>query len=426
MALLVGCIADDFTGATDLASMLVRGGVKTIQTIGVPNQALPLGDVQAVVIALKSRTLPAREAVQQSLQALQWLRAQGCEQFYFKYCSTFDSTAQGNIGPVTDALLEALDSRFTIACPAFPENRRCVFNGYLFANDVPLNESGMQDHPLTPMKDANLLRVLQAQTRHNVGLLDYRALHGGVERAQARLQALQRQGVGIAVCDTLDDQDLLTLGSLCSTLPLVTAGSGLAKGLAAAWQASGRLNVSTDAAALRPAQGRRVILSGSCSRATLSQLEQAKARYPALRLDAEALMQRGDVVVAEALDWCRRQDLDATLLIYASSPAHELQRIQMHYGAEQSGARIESALARIAQQLVTTQGFGQLLVAGGETSGAVVEALQIEGLHIGPSIDPGVPWTQALDQRQLPLSLALKSGNFGSDDFMLKAWELLP
>lgn len=423
---LLGCIADDFTGATDLASMLVRGGVKTIQSIGVPTQALQLGDAQAVVIALKSRTLPPRQAVQQSLLALDWLRQQGCQHIYFKYCSTFDSTAQGNIGPVTDALLEALGSRFTVACPAFPENRRCVFNGYLFANDVPLHESGMQDHPLTPMKDANLLRVLQAQTRHSVGLLNYRSLRGGLDRAQARLDELQRQGIGIAICDTLDDQDLLNLGTLCAELPLVTAGSGLAMGLAAAWQASGRLNASPNAAALRPPHGRRAIISGSCSRATLTQLEHAKARYPALHLDAEALMQRGDVLIDEALDWCAQQASDTPLLIYASSPAQDIQQIQARYGAEQTGARIESALARIAQRLVRTQGFGQLLVAGGETSGAVVEALQIEGLRIGPSIDPGVPWTQPLDERQPPLSLALKSGNFGSDDFMIKAWELLP
>ncbi|MCQ6255119.1 3-oxo-tetronate kinase [Pseudomonas sp. Q11] len=420
---LIGCIADDFTGATDLASMLVRGGARTVQTIGVPHGPLAVGEADALVVALKSRNLAPEEAVAQSLQALEWLRQQGCRQFYFKYCSTFDSTAEGNIGPVSDALLQALGSDFTVACPAFPENRRSVFNGYLFANDVLLNESGMQDHPLTPMRDANLLRVLQPQTRHPVGLIDYRTLRAGVETTRQRIAALRAEGVGIAISDAIDNEDLQVLGAACADLPLVTAGSGLALGMAQDWQARGLLQANGEASRLEASWGRQAILSGSCSRATLGQIEQAAALYPAFRLEAAELMARGDALVAEALAWAAGHQ--GPVLIYASSPADEVRRVQQQFGAQQVGERIESALAAIARALVEQQGVGQLLVAGGETSGAVVGALGIEGLRIGPSIDPGVPWTQTLGQSGRPLTLALKSGNFGSADFMIKAWEML-
>jgi uncharacterized protein YgbK (DUF1537 family) len=422
---LLGCIADDFTGATDLASMLVRGGARTVQTIGVPDRPLPTGDVDALVVALKSRTLPAEEAVAQSLAALAWLRSQGCRQFYFKYCSTFDSTAEGNIGPVSDALLDALGSRFTVACPAFPENRRSVFNGYLFANDVLLNESGMQDHPLTPMRDANLLRVLQPQTRRPVGLIDYRSLRAGVEATRARIAELGAEGVGIAICDAIDNSDLEVLGKACLDLPLVTAGSGLALGLASAWRERGVLTSAATANRLEPPHGRRAILSGSCSTATLAQIAQAKAHYPSFRLEAGELMARGGALVEEAIAWAARQDAATPVLIYASSSPEEVRRVQEQFGTQQVGERVEQALASIARTLVQEQEVGQLLVAGGETSGAVVGALDIAGLRIGPSIDPGVPWTQPLASSGRPLSLALKSGNFGSADFMVKAWGML-
>ena len=258
---LIGCIADDFTGATDLASMFVRGGARTVQTIGVPQRPLELGEAEVLVVALKSRNLPPEEAVKQSLQALEWLQSQGCRQFYFKYCSTFDSTAEGNIGPVSDALLSALGSDFTVACPAFPENRRSVFNGYLFANDVLLNESGMQDHPLTPMGDANLMRVLQPQTRQRVGLIDYRTLRAGVEATRQRIAELRGESVGIAISDATDNHDLTVLGAACAQLPLVTAGSGLALGLAQDWKARGLLGAGSEAGKLDPGWGRQAILS---------------------------------------------------------------------------------------------------------------------------------------------------------------------
>jgi uncharacterized protein YgbK (DUF1537 family) len=421
---LLGCIADDFTGATDLASMFVRGGARCVQTIGVPSGALVSDEVDVIVVALKSRTIPASDAVTQSLQALDWLREQGCTQFYFKYCSTFDSTPEGNIGPVTDALLDALGSDFTVACPALPENRRSVFNGYLFANDVPLNESGMQDHPLTPMRDANLVRLLSPQTQRAVGLIDYRCLRGGAAATRARIEALRADGVGIAVCDAIDNGDLDTLAQVCAELPLVTAGSGLALGIAARWRASGALASTQSAGALAPACGRQAIISGSCSRATLAQIEQACARYPAFHVEPQQLMDGADVV-DQALAWSARQDPAVPVLIYASSAPEAVLQVQARHGAAAVGARIESALGEIARRLVEDQGVAQLLVAGGETSGAVVSALQVDALRIGPSIDPGVPWTQSRGRRGAELSLALKSGNFGSENFMTKAWEVL-
>ncbi len=419
---ILGCIADDFTGATDLASQLVSAGMRTLQTIGIPQAPLEAG-VDAVVVALKSRTIPAREAIEQSIQALDWLREQGCEQFYFKYCSTFDSTPAGNIGPVTEALMEALGTDFTVACPALPANRRSVFNGYLFANGVPLNESGMQDHPLTPMTDANLVRVLNAQTTRNVGLIDYATLRQGDAAVTARIDALKADGIGIAICDAIDNDDLFMLARACRDLPLVTAGSGLALGLPA--NVAERLDHTQDAARLEPIAGREAVLSGSCSRATLAQIEHARQHMPSVHLDAQALDDDYQGVVDAALEYAEG-NLDAgPVLIYASASPEEVRRAQQRLGVQQAGELVERAMAEIAAELVGRLGVRRLLVAGGETSGAVVTALDVQGLRIGESIDPGVPWTTTLGTEE-PLALALKSGNFGAPDFMTKAWKLMP
>jgi len=227
---LLGCIADDFTGATDLANMLVRGGMRAVQTIGVPASDTTI-EADALIVALKSRTIPAEEAVAQSLAALEWLRAQGCRQFLFKYCSTFDSTDKGNIGPVADALLDALGDDFTIACPAFPENGRTIFRGNLFVGDVLLNESGMQNHPLTPMTDPNLVRVLQRQTKSKVGLIAYDVIAKGPQAVRDRIAVLRNEGVRMAVADAVSDADLYVLGEACADLKLITGGSGIALGL---------------------------------------------------------------------------------------------------------------------------------------------------------------------------------------------------
>jgi uncharacterized protein YgbK (DUF1537 family) len=415
--MLLGCIADDFTGATDLANMLVRGGMRTIQTIGVP--AAPLDrQVDAVVVALKSRTIPASEAVAQSLAALAWLKAAGCKQIYFKYCSTFDSTPKGNIGPVTDALMDALGTDFTIACPAFPEAGRTICRGYLFVGDVLLSESGMKDHPLTPMRDANLVRVLQAQTARKVGLIRYDTLAQGAAALRARIAALRRDGVGVAVCDALSEADLSCIAEGCAELPLVTAGSGVGLGIALEHARAGRLGHAATAAVLPRVPGHAAVLSGSCSVATNGQVALwMQARRPALRIDPLQLA-AGQPVVREALDWADVRVRSEPVLIYATAKPDDVKAAQREIGVERAGALVEQALAEIAKGLVV-MGVRKLVVAGGETSGAVVGALGVRSLRIGPQIDPGVPWTESLDAS--PIALALKSGNFGSADFFAKA-----
>ena len=414
--MLLGCIADDFTGATDLANMLVRGGMRTIQTIGVP--AAPLAEqVDAVVVALKSRTIPAPEAVNQSLAALAWLQAAKCRQIYFKYCSTFDSTPRGNIGPVTDALMQALQAEFTIACPAFPENGRTICHGYLFVGDQLLSESGMKDHPLTPMTDANLVRVLAPQTRRKVGRIGYATVAAGAAAIREATHRLKQDGVGIAIVDALADADLRTIAEAYADLPLVTAGSGIGLGLAEYHRKAGVLAHSASAASLPRVQGTAAVLSGSCSTATNGQVLHWVRQRPAFRLDPLCLA-RDPSHADQALAWARGQDPSTPVLIYATAAAPEVKHVQQELGAARAGQLVEQALARIAKGLVQA-GARKLVVAGGETAGAVVSALGVRSLRIGPQIDPGVPWTQSLDDP--PIALALKSGNFGSPDFFEKA-----
>jgi uncharacterized protein YgbK (DUF1537 family) len=417
---LLGCIADDFTGATDLANMLVRGGMRTVQSIGIPSAEVAAGlDADAIVIALKSRTVPAAEAVAQSLQALAWLRERGCEQIFFKYCSTFDSTAAGNIGQVSEALLDALGSDFTLACPAFPENGRTIFRGHLFVQDQLLSESGMQHHPLTPMADANLVRVLQAQTRLPVGLLRYDSVAQGVDAVRARIAQLRADGVGMAVADALSDADLYTLGAACAGLPLLTGGSGLALGLPENFRRAGQLR-QLDAAAVPQVDGGEVVLAGSASQATNGQVAAwLEAGRPALRIDPLALA-AGEPVVAQALAFAR--DAGQTVLIYATSSPDEVKTVQQRLGVERAGALVEQALGEIASGL-REAGVRRFVVAGGETSGAVVQALGVQLLQIGAQIDPGVPATVSTTAH--PLALALKSGNFGGRDFFAKALKQL-
>lgn len=423
-SLLLGCIADDFTGATDLANNLVRAGMRVVQTIGVPagplDVATPGAEAHAVVVSLKSRTLPAAEAVAQSLDALRWLQAQGARQIYFKYCSTFDSTPAGNIGPVTDALMEALGCGFTIATPAFPDMGRKVFQGHLFVGDVLLHESGMQHHPLTPMTDANLVRVLQAQTRHRVGLVDHATVAQGETAIRARFATLQAEGVGIAVVDAIDNADLLRLGPALAAMPLVTAGSGVAIAL----PANAGLSPNGDAARLPPASGLKAVLSGSCSRATNAQVAAfIAAGRPALALDPIALSEDEDVATAAAVEWAVPQLNDGPVLVYSTAEPAALQAVQARLGVHGAGLIVERALGRIAQALVAN-GVRQFVVAGGETSGAVVQALDIAQLRIGAQIDPGVPWCWALAGAE-PVHVALKSGNFGGPDFFTRAFEAL-
>ncbi|WP_122312591.1 3-oxo-tetronate kinase [Pseudomonas coronafaciens] len=413
---LLGCIADDFTGATDLANMLVRGGMRTVQSIGIPSVEMAAGlDADAIVIALKSRTTPSAEAVAESLAALEWLRERGCEQIFFKYCSTFDSTAAGNIGQVSEALLEQLGSDFTLACPAFPENGRTIFRGHLFVQDQLLSESGMQNHPLTPMTDANLVRVLQAQTTHKVGLLRYDTVAKGVESVRGKIAELRAEGVSMAIADALSDADLYTLGEACADLPLLTGGSGLALGLPGNFRKAGKLR-DIDAAKQIAISGGEVVLAGSASVATNGQVAAwLEANRPALRINPLDLV-AGKPVVEQALAFAR--DAAQTVLIYATSTPDEVKAVQKELGVERSGAMVEAALGEIAKGLFDA-GVRRFVVAGGETSGAVVQALGVQLLQIGAQIDPGVPATVSSGSE--PLALALKSGNFGARDFFAKA-----
>lgn len=414
--MILGVIADDFTGATDVASMLVRAGMPTVQVLGVPEGDLPATD--AVVIALKTRTIPAAEAVAQSLAALRALQAAGARQIYFKYCSTFDSTPAGNIGPVTDALMQALGADFTIACPAFPENGRTVFRGHLFVGDALLSDSGMKNHPLTPMTDANLVRVLQAQTAQRVDLLRVDALR---HHAPTAIERLQADGVRIAVADAIDNSDLLALAEACAELPLITAGSGVALGLPPAYERRGWWAPSETAASLSAVSGPAAVLSGSCSDATNAQVARWVADgRTAIAIDPLALHQ-GSQSTASLLAQALPALISGPVLVYATAAPERVKAVQAELGVAAAGALVEHALAELAQALVQA-GVRRLVVAGGETSGAVVQALGVPQLRIGPSICPGVPWTEAtLPTSGEPLWLALKSGNFGGVDFFADA-----
>ncbi len=420
--LLLGCIADDFTGATDLGSTLVRNGMRVVQVIGAPDDDLPAPEADAIVVALKSRTAPVAEAVAESLAACRWLRRHGARQIFFKYCSTFDSTDQGNIGPVADALRADLGAGIAPVCPAFPENGRTIYQGHLFVGAQLLSDSPMRNHPLTPMTDANLVRVMARQSKGQVDLVPHRVVAQGAEAIGRDLAALQARGVAYAVIDALDDVHLRDLGAACADLPLATGGSGAAMGLPENFRRAGLLAKRGAVESFPALGGPAAVLSGSCSPATLAQIARMQATHPARRLDPLILAERGADAVAEAVAWAREQMAKGPVLIYASAPPEEVRSTQAALGRERAGALVEQALAAIAKALVQG-GLRRLVVAGGETSGAVVQALGIRALRIGAQIDPGVPATLALTDP--PLALALKSGNFGGTDFFLKAIGML-
>ncbi len=422
MPILLGAVADDFTGATDLCSMLVRNGMRTVQLIGVPEPGLEVPEADAVVVALKSRTAPVEQAVVESLAAQRWLMGQGARQYLFKYCSTFDSTDAGNIGPVADALLDALGSDFTIACPAFPETGRTIFKGHLFVGDLLLSDTHMRHHPLTPMTDSNLVRVLGRQTMRKVGLVPYDVVRKGPEAIRARFAELRAAGCAYAVTDVTEDEDLRRLGAACTDLPLLTGGSGIAMGLPENFRHAGLLEAGLRSDALPSVAGAEAVLAGSCSAATLEQVAAMAALRPSLRLEPERLAAGG--LVEAALAWARERLADGPVLIYASAPAAEVRAVQERLGREQAGTLVEDALAEIARGLVNA-GMRRLVVAGGETSGAVVQALGVKGLAIGPMIDPGVPATVSIGCEP-QLALVLKSGNFGGTDLFTRAFACMP
>ncbi len=419
---LLGCIADDFTGATDLASMLVRNGMRAVQLIGVPGDNDPIPDADAIIVALKSRTAPVRQAVKESLAALAWLQRANCRQFFFKYGSTFDSTDIGNIGPVADALVAALGCGFALACPAFPVNGRSVYQGYLFVGSVLLNESGMEKHPLTPMTDANLVRVLSRQTSGTVGLVPFATVEQGAPAIRSAMTALKEQGRRYAIVDAVTDAHLHAIDEAAAAHALITGGSGVAIGLPDNFRRTGLLQVLSDPGALPDVDGHAAVIAGSCSRATLAQIVEAREHVPVLQLDPLATPDAA-ALAREAIAWIDGKLGATPLVIAASALPDRVAALQAKLGRDAAGALVEQALADIAEALVQ-KGVRRLVVAGGETAGAVVTRLGVRSLRIGAEIDPGVPWTYA-EGSGAPLLLALKSGNFGARDFFVKSFSML-
>lgn len=409
----LGCIADDFTGASDLANTLTRGGMRTVQTIGVPGDDLDLDPAaDAVVIALKTRSIEAHEAVRQSLAAHAWLARRGCGQFLFKICSTFDSTPRGNIGPVADALRAALDPGCVAVCPAFPTNGRTVYRGHLFVGDTLLNESGMQNHPLTPMNDANLVRVLQAQTPERVALVDHDVVRAGAEAIRARLAALGGNGIAYAIIDAVSDADLLALGKALAEARLAVGGSGIALGL----PENHRRRGTPGAPAPRRSEvvARAVVLAGSCSQATRAQVAAFVRAGRVLHAELTHVV-HDERYVERVADWCLAQP--QTPLVATSAAPADVAGANATFGAPIAAA-IEHFFGRLAAALFA-RGVRRFVVAGGETSGAVVAALGVRQFAIGAEIDPGVPVLTTDAPR--PMALALKSGNFGAADFFARA-----
>lgn len=421
--MLLGCIADDLTGATDLSLMLTQEGLRTVQSTGIPSPELDLTSADALVIALKSRSIPAGNAVEMSLEAAHRLRALGAQRFLFKYCSTFDSTDAGNIGPVSEALLDFVGGGQTIACPAFPRAGRTIYSGHLFVNGVLLSESPMKDHPLNPMRDSDLRRVLGRQTNLPVGLIAFADVDAGPERIKAALAREAQAGKSISIVDAVTDRHLRDIGAALAHLPLITGGSGIAMGLPAAYLASGLLsNLTPPPTMMTAPSGREAILAGSCSAATRQQVAVAlQAGLPGFQIDPRRLAD-GSQTAADVLDWVDKQSSSRPILVYSSADPEVVRETQERLGRDAAGAMVEDVIAAAARGL-QQRGFARLLIAGGETSGAVVHALNAQALSIGPEIDPGVPWTRTLAGHDM--ALALKSGNFGTPDFFLKAWKQL-
>ncbi|PDS73857.1 3-oxo-tetronate kinase [Rhizobium phaseoli] len=425
MAISLGSIADDYTGASDLANTLTKNGLRTVQTVGIPDPSLALPEVDAVVVSLKIRSVPASEAVTAATEAERWLRQQGAGHVLYKICSTFDSTDAGNIGPVTEALGEAAGGGGVLVTPAFPETGRTVYLGHLFVGGQPLNESPLKDHPLNPMHDANLVRVLARQSRGAVGLIDLAAIAAGPAAAKAKFDALRTTGATMAIADAIFERDLETLGEIALETPVSTGASGLGLGLARALVRSGRISGSaTGEDVIRPVGGLSAIIAGSCSKATLRQLDIAEQSMPVLRLDPERLLAAGPDEIAAAISWAGDRISAGPVVVAASAAPETVSRLQSQYGREASGHAIETATSTIAAELVD-RGVRRLVVAGGETSGAAVDKLAIPAFLIGPEIAPGVPVLRTVGNRQGDMLLALKSGNFGGQDFFTAALAMM-
>ncbi|MFL6814329.1 MAG: 3-oxo-tetronate kinase [Bradyrhizobium sp.] len=424
MTLALGCIADDYTGASDLANTLTRCGLRTVQTIGVPSNDLALPDVDAVVVSLKSRSIEAGLAVSRSRAAEKWLRSRGAAHVLFKICSTFDSTDDGNIGPVMDALRADAGDAIVLVTPAFPETGRTVYQGNLFVGSVPLNESPLRDHPLNPMHDSNLVRVLARQSKTRIGLVALADIARGPDAVRARLADLAKKGFGAAIADAVFDADLETIGAVALDHRLSVGASGVGLGLARALVASGRVKPNaSDAISEAPVGGPAACLAGSCSQATLQQIARAEEAMPVLHLEADKAV-AGKDEARRALAWAKDRLKQGPILIASSSTPEQVAALQARHGRDAAGHAIEQAMADIAEGLVQA-GVRRLVVAGGETSGAVVDRLAIPGFLVGAEIAAGVPVLRAVGASHGPMLLALKSGNFGGPEFFSDALKLM-
>jgi len=422
--LSLGCIADDYTGASDLANTLTRSGLRTVQTIGVPAADLALPEVDAVVVSLKSRSIEAPLAVKRSRAAQQWLRERGAEHLLFKICSTFDSTDAGNIGPVMDALRADSGDAIVLVTPAFPETGRTVYQGNLFVGSVPLNESPLRDHPLNPMHDSNLVRVLARQSKNKIGLVDLAVLARGPDAVRARLSDLAAKGFGAAIADAVFERDLETIGTVALDHRVSVGASGIGLGLARALVGAGRVKPEVSSTSSGEAVGgSAACLAGSCSQATLQQIARAEQAMPVLRLEADQVVS-GKHEARRALAWAKERLAQGPVLIASSSTPDQVAALQSRHGRDAAGHAIEQAMAEIAEGLVQS-GVRRLVVAGGETSGAVVDRLEIPGFLVGAEIAPGVPVLRAVGAKTGAMLLALKSGNFGGAEFFSDALALM-
>jgi 3-dehydrotetronate 4-kinase len=420
---MIGVIADDFTGGTDVAAAFRRAGLRTALYFGLPEQDALRTAADVVVISLKTRTAPTDEAVTASVTSARWLREHGAHQLFFKFCSTFDSTAQGNIGPVGDALAELVGSRTTVVVPSSPDHKRTQYLGYLFVGDELLAESPMRHHPLTPMTDSSVPRLLRAQTARPVDLIRLHDVRGGAHRIRDLLTSISAR-TGYAVIDAVEDSDLLEIGRACLNEPLLTGAAGLAAGLGAAVREQQAARRDSDTVVgTAGVDGPAVALAGSCSARTLEQIADMRRTHPSFHLVA-APNASSSSLAAAALRWY--DDLDPNTpapLIYSSLPPHELRLVQDALGSEAASLLLETALGQIAVGL-RARGVRRFVIAGGETSGAVVTALGVDGGLVGDEVAPGVPWIHTFDET--PVSLLLKSGNFGGTSLLTDATVMTP
>ncbi len=400
----LGCIADDYTGASDVASALNRSGLRTALLFRPPEAGTGTGGADAVVIGLKIRTAPAERAVEAALGAHAWLAQRGAERIYFKYCSTFDSTQAGNIGPIADALLTDAGAPLTVVCPSAPEHRRTVYQGHLFVGSQLLSDTPMRDHPITPMRDSSVVRLMDRQTVGAVGLVSHDRVSAGPQAVADELARLRADGVRYAVADAITEGDLRNLGEGARELEVVTGAAGLARHVVA--PGSGRSDATPESL-----PGPAAVLAGSCSAATLEQVERARRRLPAYRLDPRAEPSAG-ALIAGCLAWLDARADGEPPLVFSSAPPDGR--------APGAAAVVEEAMAGLARHLVES-GVRRLIVAGGETSAAVLDAIGVTACTLGGEEAVGVPWLFPGDDRGL--ALLLKSGNFGEPDLLVRAAE---